>query len=45
MGDKDDVGEITLSHGDESDGVCPGLPRCRAPRGGAFELVDRGKFC
>jgi hypothetical protein len=49
MEGKDDVGESTLSHGGESDGS-PVLACCwpagGAVRvGGAFELVDRGKFC
>ena len=48
MEGKDDVGESTLSHGGESDGS-PGLA-CGSVGGavrvgGAFELVDRGKFC
>jgi len=47
MEGKDDVGESKLSHGGESDGspalACgsAGVERV----GGAFELVDRGKFC
>jgi hypothetical protein len=49
MEGKDDVGESTLSHGGESDGSPPVLacgPEGGAERvGGAFELVDRGKFC
>jgi hypothetical protein len=45
---KDDVGESTLSHVGESDGspVLACWPAGGAGRvGGAFELVDRGKFC
>lgn len=48
MEGKDDVGESTLSHGGESDGspVLACWPAGGAVRvGGAFELVDRGKFC
>ena len=48
MEGKDDVGESTLSHGGESDGS-PALA-CWATGGvgrvgGAFELVDRSRFC
>jgi len=48
MEGKDDVGESTHSHGGESDGspVLACWPAGGAVRvGGAFELVDRGKFC
>jgi hypothetical protein len=43
MEGNDDVGERTLSHGGESDGS-PALAGAGRV-GGAFELVDPGKFC
>jgi len=49
MEGKDDVGESTLSHGGESDGspvlACGPASGGAVRVGGAFELVDRGKFC
>lgn len=48
MEGKDDVGESTLSHGGESEGspvLACGSADGAGRVGGAFELVDRGKFC
>jgi hypothetical protein len=47
MEGKDDVGESMLSHGGESDGspVLACGPAGAGHVGGAFELVDRGRFC